>query len=69
MSDAAQRVAQAYDVLHEEKDGFERVPKRSLFLTDVERTVQVRWEAGDNWDGWSTEPFREILDRIDPSVT
>lgn len=65
LSDTAQRVAEAYDVLHEELDGFERVPKRSLFLIDDDQTVQVRWEAGDNWDEWSTKPFREILNRIE----
>lgn len=34
LCDTAERVAEAYDVLHEEKDGFERVPKRSMFLVD-----------------------------------
>lgn len=65
LSDTAQQVAEAYEVLHDEKDGFERVPKRSLFLIDADRTVQIRWEAGDNWDEWSNEPFRDILHRIE----
>jgi len=65
LCDTTERVAEAYDVLYDEYDGFERVPKRSLFLIDDERTVQYRWVAEDNWDEWSNEPFREIKDRIE----
>lgn len=65
LCDTAQRVAEAYDVLHEEKDGFERVPKRSLFLIDSDRRVRVRWVAEDNWDEWSSDPIREIKATID----
>jgi peroxiredoxin len=64
LSDTAQRVAEAYDVLWEQKDGFERVPKRSLFLIDDGLTVRYRWLAGDNWDDWDNEPFRDMLDVI-----
>lgn len=65
LCDTAQRVAEDYDVLHAEKDGFERVPERALFLVDADRRVQVRWVADDNWDEWTNEPFREIKSRID----
>jgi len=65
LCDTAQRVAGAYDVLHEEKDGFERVLKRALFLVDDDRRVQVRWVAEDNWDEWSNEPVREIKNTIE----
>jgi len=67
LCDTAQRVAEAYDVLYEEFDGFERVPKRSLFLIDGDRTVRVRWVTADNWDEWSNEPFREIKATIEES--
>lgn len=65
LCDTAQRVAEAYDVLYEEHDGFERVPKRSLFLVDDDFRVRVRWVAENNWDDWSNEPFREVKDTID----
>jgi peroxiredoxin len=60
LCDTAQRVAETYDVLWTEKDGFERVPKRALFLVDSDRTVRYRWVAEDNWDEWTNEPFREM---------
>lgn len=65
LCDTAQRVAEEYDVLYEEVDGFERVTRRSLFLVDGDREVRVRWVAQDNWDEWSNEPFREIKRTID----
>ena len=65
LCDTAGRVAEDYDVLYEEIDGFERVPKRSLFLIDSDQRVRVRWVAEDNWDEWSNEPFRDIKDTIE----
>jgi len=65
LCDTAQRVAEAYDVLHREKDGFERVTKRSMFLVDDDRRVRVRWVAGDNWNEWTNDPVREIKDVVD----
>jgi peroxiredoxin len=65
LCDTAQRVAEAYDVLREEKDGFERVPERSMVLVDGDRRVRYRWVAGDNWDEWTDEPYREIKRTIE----
>ena len=65
LCDTAEEVAEAYDVLYEEYDGFERVPKRLLFLVDDQRRVQFRWVADDNWDDWSNTPLHEIKNRID----
>jgi peroxiredoxin len=65
LCDTAQRVAEAYDVLDEEKDGFDRVIERSMFLVDSDRRVQVRWVAADNWDEWSDEPIREIKTTVE----
>lgn len=65
LCDTAQRVAADYDVLYEDYEGFERVPKRSLFLIDGDREVRVRWVAEDNWDEWSNAPFRDITATIE----
>lgn len=65
LCDTAQRVAEAYDVLYEEYDGFERVPKRALFLVDSDRTVCERWVAEDNWEEWSNRPFSDIKNTIE----
>lgn len=65
LCDTAETVAEAYDVLYEEYDGFERVPKRSMFLIDDERTVQLRWVADDNSDDWKSTPLGQIKRRID----
>jgi len=65
LCDTAERVAEAYGVLHEEKDGFERVPKRSMFPVDDDRTVQLRWVAGENEADWSGEPLRLVKNRVD----
>lgn len=65
LCDSAGRVAEAYDVLHDEYDGFERVPHRSLFLIDDDRRVLAQWVAEDNHDEWSTEPLREIKTTIE----
>lgn len=65
LCDTAEDVAEAYNVLCEEYDGFERVPKRSLFLVDDQRRIQLRWVADDNWDDWSTTPLNRVKNRID----
>lgn len=65
LCDTAQRVAEEYDVLYEEYDGFERVTKRALFLVDSDRTVRARWVAEDNWEEWSNKPFGEIKATIE----
>ncbi len=65
LCDTAGRVAEAYDILYEEFDGFERVPERSLFLVDGDRRVRVRWVADDNWEEWTDEPLREIKAEIE----
>jgi peroxiredoxin len=65
LCDTAQRVAQAYDVLYDEKDGFERVPERSLFLIDGDRRVRVRWVAADNHQEWTNAPYRKVKNTID----
>jgi len=65
LSDTAQRVAEAYGVLYEEKDGLERVPQRSLFLVDGRQRVRSKWVAEDNWHDWETEPFRDMKHTLD----
>jgi len=65
LCDTAGRVAEAYDVLYEEFDGFERVPERSLLLVDGDRRVRVRWVADDNWEEWTNEPLRETKAEIE----
>lgn len=65
LCDTAQRVAEDYDVLYDEYDGFERVTKRSLFLVDSDRQVRARWVADDNWDGWSNKPLSDIKNTIE----
>lgn len=56
LCDTTEEVAEAYDVLYQVYDGCKRVPKRSMFLLDDERRVQLRWVADDNWDDWENAP-------------
>jgi len=65
LCDTTEEVAETYGVLYEEYDGFERVPKRSVFLIDDQRQVQYRWVADDNWDDWRNAPINEVKNRID----
>jgi peroxiredoxin len=47
LSDRLGEVAEAYDVLHDELEGHERVPKRSVFVVDTQQTIQYAWSTDD----------------------
>lgn len=56
-----------YGVLWEEANGFENVPRRSVFLIDETKTVVYRWLADDNWDeveDFGLNPVGEAIERL-----
>jgi len=65
LCDTSGEVINSYGVMHEEKDGFKRLAKRSMFLIDSEQKIQYRWIAKDNWDEWGNGPLLEIQERLE----
>lgn len=47
LSDSDGRVSEAYGVLEDEYAGHSRVPRRSAFVVDADRTVRYAWVADD----------------------
>lgn len=60
LCDTAEEVMADLDVLHEEKDGLRKVPKRSMFIIDEGHEIRWRWVADDNWDEWDSGPLAEL---------
>lgn len=60
LCDVTGEVMQSYDLTYPEKDGFKRLPKRSVLLIDSDQQIRYRWTAADNWDDWSSNPLEEI---------
>jgi peroxiredoxin len=47
LSDRLGETANAYEVLADEVEGHPRVPKRAIFVLDLDRTVQYAWSTDD----------------------
>lgn len=65
LSDADGEVAEAFDVLHEELEGHERVPQRSVFLIDSDRRIEYAWTTEDPSRTPDTSPITEAVERLD----
>jgi peroxiredoxin len=65
LCDTAEEVMEELGVIHEEKDGLRRVPKRSLFVVDADGTIRYKWIAEDNWDQWTSGPLAELTETVD----
>jgi peroxiredoxin len=66
LCDTAEKLCERYGVLHEgTRDGFSRVPKRSLFLISPDERVEFAWVADGNWHDWNPDPVAALNDRLD----
>lgn len=64
LSDSDGSVAERYDVLYDEFNGHKRVPKRSVFVVDTDRTIRYAWATEDPQVMPDWNPVRETLDDI-----
>jgi len=64
LCDTSEEIIEELGVIYEEKDGFRRVPQRSMFLVDEDHRVRWRWVAEDNWDEWDSGPIQQLSNKI-----
>lgn len=61
LTDRLGKVADRYDVLLEEFEQHEHIPKRSIVAIDRDRTVRHTWQADTQYDSPTTDEIEETI--------
>jgi peroxiredoxin len=69
LTDSVGEVAEAYGVLHEELDGHQRVPKRSIFVIDDRGTIEYSWHTDHPEIQPDMEAIKRAIDGIQDDRT